>query len=193
MGGDITVSSEVGKGSRFTLHIPLHRQGKLEESIVMDICSYSVHGRVLIVEDSPTNATLINEMIQQFNITHDFNIETMIRTDGLEAVECVKHESFDLILMDVNMDRLNGCQACRIIRQSNNKQNIVALTGNIYARQHEDHKQFRQFNETVIKPCTEGKLLNILLRYLPQTVIEIDGSTTKCQYSSKEYPYQELG
>ena len=172
LGGEITVTSTVGVGSSFCFTVPYNCIRSLEESLVLEESPAPVYGNILIVDDSDTNAELINDAIQQFNLEYGFKIDTHVVSNGLDAVTFSRDNRMDLILMDVNMEKLDGCQACSLIRRFKSCDKIVALTGNIYARQNSHKKRFYQFDETVIKPCTEAKLLKIIIQYMPH--IETD-------------------
>lgn len=80
--------------------------------------------KVLVAEDYEINRMLIDELLKQHGITPQFAL------DGEEAVNMVDKEDYDLILMDINMPKMNGMDATRAIRESGNDIPIVALTAN---------------------------------------------------------------
>lgn len=177
LGGDIVATSTYGHGSSFCFRFPYRGETSLEESIVEPDDVTPVTGKILVVEDSKTNAELIADSIQLFNDKYGFKVEYSLAHNGLEAVQYAQRNPLDLILMDINMEKLDGSQACNIIRKFNKKMPIIALTGNIYARKEnrteESSHRFSQFTDTVIKPCTEHRLISILSKYLP----EVEGGT----------------
>ncbi|PCD02203.1 hypothetical protein COC42_12130 [Sphingomonas spermidinifaciens] len=129
MGGEITVNSKVGSGSRFTFEIDL--------PIVVD--SAAVDNReeadgdmhVLIAEDNDTNRYLIAELVRRLG--H----RVTVAENGLRAVDlfCEAATSFDLILMDVQMPIMDGLMAARAIRESagGGAIPIYALTADVTA------------------------------------------------------------
>ena len=169
MNGKIVVESEIGKGSSFTLSIPLNvcnkslLDGDLKdtESLTQD---NSLCGHILVAEDNPTNQMLIEILLEDFGLTYE------IAHDGLEAVEAINKSKFDMILMDGNMPNMTGTEAAIEIRKyeaQNNieKISIVALTANVT----QDHKnRFIQagMDDFLAKPIDVKELENILRKYL---------------------------
>ena len=86
--------------------------------------------RVLIAEDDATNRMVVVKMLQEFNA------ETRIATDGVQAVQAASEADYDLILMDVRMPEMDGLAATRAIRARGGRLAtlpIIALTANAFA------------------------------------------------------------
>ncbi|MCI5774055.1 MAG: ATP-binding protein, partial [Erysipelotrichaceae bacterium] len=138
MSGDIAVESEVGKGSKFTVTLPLKiaENKRLEVKVADDAkIEYDLKGKnILLVEDNEINMEIAKEMLEMFgaNVKEAWN--------GLEAVEIFTKSQvneIDLILMDMQMPQLDGCGATRTIRSLNRSDAktvmIIALTANAFA------------------------------------------------------------
>ncbi len=135
LGGGITVKSEYGKGSVFTFTVdtgPLDgiRTASIEElrtSQAKETGRGSISGRlpnarILVVDDGESNRKLINLVLTRAGAT----VQTA--RNGQEAVDKVSHDSFDLILMDMQMPIMDGYTAATTLRQREFKNPIIALT-----------------------------------------------------------------
>ena len=133
MGGEITVDSTVGVGSVFTFKCrfataPLQDlpalqieppRGGPQTDLIID----KPKPRVLVVDDNEINCTLLGLMIQRLECDYE------CAEDGLLAVEKCRHQSYDLILMDLNMPKMNGLDATSAILDLNIEQGpIVCIT-----------------------------------------------------------------
>ncbi len=82
--------------------------------------------RVLIVEDDILNSYLISRILEM-----ESRFEYLIATSGNEAIRLMVSNNFDIILMDLNVPDMNGIDITRIIRRSNIRIPIIAMTGDI--------------------------------------------------------------
>ncbi len=122
-------------------------------------------GKVLVAEDNPTNQLLIREY---FN---NYNLEADIVENGQEAVDIVRSNKYDLILMDINMPVMCGSEALHHIRANGIKTPIVALTANAMAG---DKERFLKegFNRYLSKPIIQEELESVLSKYLLSKIVE---------------------
>ncbi len=164
MRGTIHVESELGVGSKFTLGFVFEsaktKQSNSPESAAVPTNLKGIlRGKILIAEDNFVNQNIIRKMLDYFGCT------SVVVEDGLKAVNAVKSESFDLVLMDCRMPEMDGYEATRVIRSFNPSLKIVAMTANVAA---EDRKHCFDvgMNDFIAKPITKEKVFKSLVQYL---------------------------
>ncbi|MBI1309017.1 MAG: response regulator [Proteobacteria bacterium] len=122
------------------------------------------YGEVLVVEDDEVNQQVIQEILSQLGA------KVTIAHNGEEGLEAAKSKKFDLVLMDMNMPKMNGPDAAAAIRAHEMEEGkvpvpIVALTANAM-KEHRDHCLASGMNDYLTKPVTVGKLKQILDKWL---------------------------
>jgi signal transduction histidine kinase len=125
-GGTVTANSEgAGKGSTFTVRLPLAEAKPTPRAATADNGQHGPGRRVLVVDDNRDGA---NSLAMMLRLLGD---EVRTAHDGIEAVEVAGHFRPEVILMDVGMPRLNGLDATRRIREQpwGKTITIIALTG----------------------------------------------------------------
>ena len=163
MGGDIQVTSELDKGSTFTIEIPL----VLTEQPVQQVYD----GRplyILLVEDVPLNAEIAMNILEQRG--HDV-IWAETGEDALSLIET--EDELDLVLLDMQLPDINGDQIARIVRSREefDKLPLVALTANV--RRAEEDLEGVAMQGSLAKPINTRKLDNVLAELFPHSTITL--------------------
>jgi PAS domain S-box-containing protein len=165
-GGTITVDSEPEKGSTFRFVISFGILEKGSQSQVADVPESftGLEGKkILVAEDNKINFFVANKFLTGWGIsvTHAEN--------GQIALDILEKEDFDLILMDLHMPVMDGIEATRIIRKSDNPKikdiPIVALTAAIMSESHDKIEDLK-INDYVLKPFKPHDLFERILKHI---------------------------
>jgi PAS domain S-box-containing protein len=163
MGGTLTVESAAGQGSRFTLALDLPTTS-LPLVELPSQASIQLRGRILVVEDHLVNQKVLAHQLREMGLQYDVAI------NGMQALDMLATDDFDLVLMDWQMPEMDGLAATRRIRQLPTDIHhipIIALTANANAG-------FREAclaagaNDYLSKPYSEAALAALLMQWLPQ-------------------------
>ncbi|WP_169545766.1 ATP-binding protein [Sneathiella aquimaris] len=167
MGGTISIKSRVGDGTEISVRIPVSivaasdmREPSSAQSVERLTNAYSI----LVAEDNTVNQLVVRGMLE----TQGHNVN--IVSTGREAVEMITAmpNSFDLVLMDIQMPVLNGIEATRKIREMPQVRDdlpIVALTANAFTEQKESYLE-AGMTDVLTKPINEVDLIIVLTRLL---------------------------
>ncbi len=162
--GRIEAEAQPGKGAcfRFMLSLPLVHGAATQARasslpVPLPAADGGPVGRVLLAEDSPSNQRVIQAMLQNTG----YNMDDM--ANGREALQAVTERSYDLILMDVYRQDMDGLTAARKIRQDSRLPHlpIIALTANAMQG---DEQRFMEagMDAYLPKPVRKPDLLNCL-------------------------------
>ncbi len=129
MGGDITLHSVVGEGTMLTATVtaPAASPPPLIERIGSDTIAGLAGLRVLLAEDHPVNQRILSAMLDKLGCA------VTLAVNGAEAVERGAREPHDVVLMDLHMPIMGGCEATRELRARGSRVRIIALTADAMA------------------------------------------------------------
>ena len=175
MGGDVGVESEPGRGSRFWFRIRAERVTETSDSRQVDRGGIDnaegadypqLSGRVLIVEDNPTNQLVLNALLPKIGV------QTLLAENGQEAVDMVvgENNAIDAILMDLHMPFMDGFEATQRIRAwetagGKRRTPILALTADAFPEDRERCLGLGM-DDFIAKPIMIENLLQALGRFL---------------------------
>jgi PAS domain S-box-containing protein len=169
MGGSVGVSSKPGQGSRFWFTATLKPGDDAMDALRSTFAGLtpqavqdSLAGRhLLVVEDEAINREIALELLSEYGLTAD------TAENGLQALELIGKQHYDLVLMDMQMPKMDGLEATRQIRLQPQlaRLPIIAMTANAFA---EDRERCLAagMNDFLSKPVEPDDLKMLLLRYL---------------------------
>lgn len=161
MGGTIEVESSQGKGTTFYIEITLHKGdiNKLSDQIIdNERLLQDIH--ILLVEDNVMNRFIANKSLSHFGCTVDE------AENGLVALDLLKLNHYDLILMDIQMPELDGVETTKFIRRELNMDiPIIAVTANAFKKDIDLYLSIGM-NAYVTKPFEEKALFETIVGQL---------------------------
>ena len=165
---EIHLDSEVGKGSIFSFEIGFER-GESREGINCGTTAVAANSealvkRVLIVDDNRINQVVTQRILEK----KDF--ECTVAGSGEEALEILKKEHLDLVLMDVNMPGMNGMETTQEIRKFNRDLPVIALTA-VEVGELREEILSAGMNDIINKPYDIPQFFNTIFRNLLQPVV----------------------
>ncbi|TRZ66330.1 response regulator [bacterium] len=173
-GGHLLVTSNIGKGSVFTILLPEYKQGKMVIAPNLQLATSSIvpgkesgvtekksgTPRLLIVDDNTSLRTVISMYLKDICYT-DYAL------NGNSAVELAMNNTYDLILMDINLGSgMNGIETTNCIKNLDGYKEVpvIAITG--YALSGDENNLLREgFDEYLAKPFTREKLIEKIRKF----------------------------
>ena len=168
MGGTLLVESEVGRGSRFVVELPLELTTESEtDSVQLDLGqpfileSGQSEWRVLIVEDDPESTTVLRKILT------GAGFQVRIAENGALGIEAFQQWRPHFIWMDLGLPQLSGTEATRRIRQldGGRQVKIVALTASAFAQQREELLA-AGLDDLLRKPYQREEIFDCMTRHL---------------------------
>ena len=170
MGGSIALETAAGKGSTFTVSLPLPRdETQAAQAPRSAPASLNAAGRrILIADDSLTNVRVMMALLRRTGA------EITAVTSGPDAIAAHAERDFDLLLLDINMPGMSGIQALRTIRKqesANLRSRVPAIAFTGFAFDHEVQQiMIEDFDAHLAKPVDVEQFFILLERFLPKPV-----------------------
>ncbi|MBW2467360.1 MAG: response regulator, partial [Deltaproteobacteria bacterium] len=170
MGGEISVESKPGQGSTFTITIGfgLSQKEKIKDEVPVKPLSAAIEEkdklqglRILLVEDNKINQLVAQELLKVVGIVVE------IANNGREAVDKVRTDTFDGVLMDIQMPEMDGFEATIAIRNMADKKNLPIIAMTAHAMVGDREKSIAAgMNDHITKPIEPDELYSALLKWI---------------------------
>lgn len=179
MSGDIKVYSEYGKGSVFTVTIPLSVVSKDNDNIgdiqVNEVVTKRAKigceapdAKVLIIDDAKTNLIVAKALLR------DTKVKITTGSSGEECLKLVQNERFDVIFLDHRMPGMDGIETLKqmnLIKHKCDGVPVIMLTANAVSSAKEFYVK-EGFNDFISKPISEESITTMLFKYLPKELVK---------------------
>jgi CheY-like chemotaxis protein len=140
--------------------IPLKTQ-VLNQAKVDPLANIS-YAKILLAEDNQMNQQIVKDLLQHYNLAID------IAEDGEQAIAKIKQTDYQLVFMDIQMPKMDGYQATRIIREDLQKTQLPIVAMTAHAMKNEVDKCLNSgMNDHLSKPIDPAKLFATLLKWIP--------------------------
>ncbi|MES2616354.1 MAG: PAS domain-containing protein [Bacteroidota bacterium] len=175
MGGELQMNSEFGKGSEFYFELNFKKVDdvgikKLDKILNFNLPVKKVH--VLLFEDNTLNQQLAKKVLSKFGF------EITLAENGKIGIDKLKEQSFDIILMDLQMPEIDGYQATEIIRNELKlKTPIIAMTAHSLVGEKEKCIAVGM-DDFISKPFKQEDLYEVLTNLLPESFFDTEHSVT---------------
>ena len=162
--GSISVKSKLGKGSSFSFILPFKKTKfqSVNKTDIPQLASDIKNLKVLVAEDAAINQLLIKVILKNFGFSYE------IVNNGKAAIEKLKTNTYDIILMDLHMPEMNGFEATAYIRNTiKSTIPIIALTADVTSVDFLKCQQYGM-NDYVAKPIEENLLYLKIIELVPK-------------------------
>ncbi|MCK5400009.1 MAG: response regulator [Flavobacteriaceae bacterium] len=125
--GKVYLKSELGQGTTFSVELPLKESKEVikvkDTDLFNDVKDLDLNKiKILVVEDNKINQMITKKILTKMNLNCD------VVDNGEDAVEQIKENNYDIVLMDIHMPGISGIEATKIVRSFDKELTIFALT-----------------------------------------------------------------
>ncbi|MCK4698982.1 MAG: response regulator, partial [Bacteroidales bacterium] len=187
MKGEITVESEVGKGSVFSvtlrnINVTSVSKSEFESKTRIDISNVMFkHASVMIVDDVEFNRNMVNGFLEQY----DFTIYEA--ENGEEALEYTRKHLPDLIIMDLKMPVMDGLESTKRLKEDPGTKNIPVVALTATSINHSKNELKSLFDGYMRKPVSKSDLVTELMKFLDHTVPEPEPAVAEQEQPGSVY------
>jgi len=167
MNGKIWLESEENIGSTFFFTATFHRANEHSSSVDIgrdiNTVTFTRDFLVLVVDDNQLNLEIISEMLE------DMELKVYQAQSGIEAIELLAKKDYDLVLMDIQMPKMDGLEATRRIRKVDRLKSLPIIAMTAHAMEHDAEKSIEAGMQVhLTKPIDPMMLKKTLIKILTE-------------------------
>jgi signal transduction histidine kinase/CheY-like chemotaxis protein len=203
MGSEFHVESSVGLGSTFNFDLLVgiavnqddRQQNRRQRERKAGALSSQLRAagkqlqgsRILVAEDNLINQLIAREILQ-FS-----GVEVVLANNGKEALECLERQSFEAVLMDIQMPEMDGMEATRQLRKQSRYQHlpVIAFTAGATAEEHEQYLQ-SGVNDFIAKPINPEELIAKMSFWIKKPNSVLSESAASISSGQIQYAFSDL-
>ncbi len=185
--GKIELQSELNEGSEFTFYIPIklsHLSTPEEENEILEIQNF-FNKKVLIVDDDPSQLSLTSEVASLAGLSYD------VCENGLDAFSRIQTNTYDLVLTDIQMPKMDGFELLEAIKNKTDQTNlpVIALSG----RTDTSILEYQEagFAGSLRKPYAPKALIDLIAEILRVDLINYENAPIN-NHTNEEYSLNDL-
>ncbi|ALJ05619.1 hypothetical protein APS56_10990 [Pseudalgibacter alginicilyticus] len=180
LGGELTLESELNKGSMFSLKIPIKLSNKPLNCTEPPITDAVFNLNALIIEDDVALQQLIKDILKQYGI------KAQVYGNAQTVLENIDNMVYDIVLTDIQLPKMNGIHFMEILKnhKSYKNQPIIAMTGRVNMTK-EDYIN-SGFSEVLMKPFDTAMIQNLLQQFFGAELPKISKGTTSNKIKESE-------
>ena len=165
LNGTIDIQSALGKGTTFTIRLPVYIEEDKKESEPAPVLETKTQLHVLVIDDEP----MVRELVTDYLTADGHEVESA--TNGREGLEKFHAGVFDLVITDRAMPEMNGDEVARAIKRESPSIPVVMLTG-FGDMMKDDGSLPPDVNQVVGKPVSRLELQRVVVELGPQGVLQ---------------------
>jgi len=154
-GGEIDVESSVGKGTTFTISLPMGVEAREEVIPPSLIVKEGSQAKILVIDDEESVRSVLSRILSQIN--H----QVTVAENGEEGIRLFKEQGFDIVLTDLGMPGMSGWEVCRAIKRMSPTTPVGMITG-WGTEVGEDKRREYELDFLISKPFNLSQILSVL-------------------------------
>lgn len=193
LGGSLNFDSQLGKGTEISITLPMvigNAFGPIGENAQIEVPEVNQKLKVLVAEDDEVNQILVHKMLNLQGHSVD------LAENGMKAVQLFEENTYDLVILDIQMQVMNGIEAMKQIREiAKEDQKAIPIIAFTARALKEDKQELLDlgFDDYISKPVSLNQFFRTIMKntgMLSESTFKVDDIISRIQVSSDEKPLE---